>query len=636
MTEEARSEPDSLSLSVANRIDEACDRFEAAWKAGRRPAIEDALAAAPETERPALLRALLALEVELRCNNGDKPAPDNYERRFPDRRELIRAVFAEAQSVGYDSGSAAEPSMVPPSRVPCESEPEEYERNQFSAEPRSPLPDRTRKEASRIAGFAALSKFEILGEVGRGGMGVVYRARHKVLGKHVAIKVLLPGGSSQRFLREAKLLATVNSPHVVAVHDFDVLPDQSSMLCMDWIEGQNLLQAMRARGGRLEEDVALPWMRQVCEGMAAAAEKGIVHRDLKPSNILIDTHGLARVADFGLARGPDASSNLSRPGDVLGTPYYMAPEQAEDPPSADTRADIYSFGATFYHALTGYLPFLGSTYFSVLFKHKTEPLVPPKTRNPQLSKRLSECLERCLAKSPNERFATFDALLADLKLPITAASPWDVLDDPEVSRYLEHYRSRREIYLRGGPQRLLEADTYRFPQQRVIMIGFGNLVEQAADALVSSDDEMLSMGGGVSGALNRAAGPTLAEEARRYVPVRPGRVVVTSAGALQARFVFHAVTMGQREAEWVLPSRDLISEIMESCFYHADTLGLKSLAFPLLGTGAGGFPRDVCLDTMFRFLARKFLHGLTTVRLVDIILFPVISKRRRRQWPLRE
>jgi O-acetyl-ADP-ribose deacetylase (regulator of RNase III) len=101
---------------------------------------------------------------------------------------------------------------------------------------------------------------------------------------------------------------------------------------------------------------------------------------------------------------------------------------------------------------------------------------------------------------------------------------------------------------------------------------------------------MLSMGGGVSAALHKAAGPTLEEEARRYVPVRAGRAVVTSAGALPARFVFHGVTMGARNQEWVLPSRDLISEVMESCFYHADTLGLQSLAFPLLGTGAGEFP----------------------------------------------
>ena len=188
-------------------------------------------------------------------------------------------------------------------------------------------------------------------------------------------------------------------------------------------------------------------------------------------------------------------------------------------------------------------------------------------------------------------------------------------------KYLERYRSQRSLYLQGNPANLPEADSYPFPQQRLVTIGFGNLTEQRVDALVSSDDGNLSMSGGVSAALLRGAGPTLAEEAKRYVPVRAGRTVVTSAGSLPARFVFHAVTIGPKDTEWVFPSRNLISEIMESCFYQADTLNLRSIAFPLLGTGTGGFPLDVCLDTMFRFLARKFLHGLTTVRLARIVLY---------------
>src|SRR5262245_50215605 len=114
-------------------------------------------------------------------------------------------------------------------------------------------------------------------------------------------------------------------------------------------------------------------MQQTCKGMLAAAELGIIHRDLKPSNILIDRQGVARVADFGLARGPAGLDDLSQAGTLLGTPYYVAPEQAEDPRGVDTRADVYSFGATFYHVLTGAPPFDGGTAFSILFKHKMEP-----------------------------------------------------------------------------------------------------------------------------------------------------------------------------------------------------------------------------------------------------------------------
>src|SRR5262245_34661020 len=249
------------------------------------------------------------------------------------------------------------------------------------------------------------ARFELLGEVGRGGMGVVYRARHKTLDRHVALKVMLPVASPERFLREARLSAQIRSPHVVAVHDCELLPDGWPMLVLEWVEGTNLLALIEAAKGPLPEADVLPWMRETAAGMLAAAQLGIIHRDFKPSNILLDAAGRARVADFGLARGPGARSEQTQQGlGVMGTPWYMAPEQAEDPRGVDTRADVYSFGATFYHALTGVIPFDGVTDFAVLFKHKTEPLAAPRSRNPHLSEHLSELLERCLAKSPADRF----------------------------------------------------------------------------------------------------------------------------------------------------------------------------------------------------------------------------------------
>jgi O-acetyl-ADP-ribose deacetylase (regulator of RNase III) len=174
----------------------------------------------------------------------------------------------------------------------------------------------------------------------------------------------------------------------------------------------------------------------------------------------------------------------------------------------------------------------------------------------------------------------------------------------------------------------------------------GSIVKQEVDAIVSSDDEYLTMGGGVSMAIRGAAGPTLMDaETRKYVPVRPGRAVVTSAGELPARFVFHGVTLGgtrpalaqpnrmvlldtvgyvtlgSTRPTVVYPSRDLIAEIMTSCFYHADSLHVKTIAFPLLGTGVGNLSRIVCLDTMFRFLARMLLRGVTSVCEARIVLY---------------
>jgi O-acetyl-ADP-ribose deacetylase (regulator of RNase III) len=127
--------------------------------------------------------------------------------------------------------------------------------------------------------------------------------------------------------------------------------------------------------------------------------------------------------------------------------------------------------------------------------------------------------------------------------------------------------------------------------------------------------------GRVSAAIRQVGGPEVVRQAKCQIPVRPGRAAVTSGGDLPARFVFHGVTVGFVEKQLVGPSRDLIAEIMASCFYHADSYAVASIAFPLLGTGDQGFPRDVCLDTMFRFLARMFLRGLTSVREARIILF---------------
>jgi serine/threonine protein kinase len=472
------------------------------------------------------------------------------------------------------------------------------------------------------AGSPLASRYDLLEEVGRGGMGVVYRARHKALDMRVAVKVLLPGAPLQRFLREAKLLAKVKSPYVVSVHDFDALPDGRPLLVMEWVQGHDLREAMKTHGGQLAEETALVWMRHTSEGMLTVAEQGIIHRDLKPSNILIDGQGHARVADFGLARGLFSQGEPSLYGSVMGTPLYMAPEQAEDPRGVDTRADIYSFGATFYHALTGGPPFTGETPFAVLFKHKTEPLVSPRARNPALSEHTSELLERCLAKSPSDRFASFADILKQLQAVPGTPSPWQAMDDADLADFLKRYQARRQVYLSTFSRRVREVDTYEFGQGRKLLVMGGDLVEQQADALVSSNTSFLNMNVGVSLALRNAAGPGYGQEVLRLAPVLPGRAVVTSGGALRARFVFHGVTVGVDALNrLVFPSRDLLSEIMTSCFYHADTLGVKTMAFPLLGTGGAGFSKPVCLDTMFRFLARMLLRGLTRVCEVRIIIF---------------
>ncbi|MBI3861073.1 MAG: protein kinase [Planctomycetia bacterium] len=476
--------------------------------------------------------------------------------------------------------------------------------------------------APQLAALSDLeSRYEVLEEIGHGAMGFVYLGRHRKLGMDVAIKVLKQGASADRFLREARILAQLKSPYVVRIHDFEMLANGVSILVMEWVEGNDLHQMMRSFGGRVAEQYVLPWMRHVCEGMKVAAAEGIIHRDLKPSNILIYGKNHARVADFGLARNPAKPGDVSVAGNVLGTPYYMAPEQAEDPRGVDTRADIYSFGATFYHVLTGTPPFTGETLFSILYKHKTEPLVSPKARFPAISNRINAILERCLAKSPADRFQSFSTLLRQLETSAAESSPWNETDEEDLAGYLSQYRARRDAYFQF-PRSIDLSDTFEFPDGRKLRILVGDLVEQKVDALASSDDGFLQMTGGVAAAIRKAAGEQVAFDASRFAPVRPGRAIVTSGGALTARFVFHGSTMGFSRDRLLLPSPDIISEILASCFYHADSLDVTTIAFPLFGTGAGGFPEDVCLDTLFRFLARAFLRGMTCVREARIVLFP--------------
>jgi serine/threonine protein kinase len=531
------------------------------------------------------------VEIELRQDDGEAPSLEEYQVRLPEYLEVIQEVFRFGLGATKDTTQEHPPN------------------------PRSaPLPT--------PPGFLPHLRGYLIQEViGEGGMGIVYKAWQVKLARNVAVKVIIPGASGERFQREARLIARINSPHVVAVHDYLALKDGRALLVLDYIEGMDLRTAMKSYGDRLPEDGALPLMRQVCAGMIAAAEQGIIHRDLKPANILIDHKGRALVADFGLARGDPGLSELSRSQQVIGTPYYMAPEQAEDAQGVDTRADIYSFGATFYHALTGVPPYDGPSAFAILYKHKTEPLISPKARNPEISERTSDLIERCLAKAPNDRFPSFEDVLRQLNAAPGVLSPWIMAEDPQLQGFLDRYRTRREAYLSGQPSIPSEGDTYHFPRQRIIRILRGDILDQRVDVLVSSTTGDIPMDAGVALAIRLAAGRSVVTEAERYVPVRPGRAVVTSAGRLPVRFIFHGVTMGYSSDRWVTPSRDLIAEILASCFYHADTLDVRSIAFPLLGTGVGGFPCDICLDTTFQFLARGFLHGLTCVEEARIVVY---------------
>ena len=237
-------------------------------------------------------------------------------------------------------------------------------------------------------------QLEILGFIGKGGMGAVYKARQPALDRLVALKILPPqaaGGPAfaERFTREARALARLNHPNIVAVHEFGQAGD-SPFFIMEYVDGLTLRQLEQA--GRLSPGGALQIVPQICEALQSAHDQGIVHRDIKPENILIDKKGRVKIADFGIAKiiGGDAGSPaMTATRHALGTPHYMAPEQVEQPQTVDHRADIYSVGVVFYEMLTGQLP-LGR--------------FAPPSRKVEIDVRLDEVVLRALEREPELRY----------------------------------------------------------------------------------------------------------------------------------------------------------------------------------------------------------------------------------------
>lgn len=251
--------------------------------------------------------------------------------------------------------------------------------------------------------------------VGTGGVSAVYRALDAASGEQLAIKVLFPppgAGSAlgQRFRREARMAAQLDHPGIVRVHDAG---QAGSLLFMTMplVEGASLQQVLEARG-RLDEGMAADIAGQVAEALDYAHARGVIHRDVKPSNILVDLHGQALLVDFGVARALDDPA-LTVTGFTVGTPAYMAPEQASSSTDLDGRADLYSLGVVLYQAVTGRIPFRGSTP-QVMHAHVYE-LPPPPSSVAEVSSPMEAIILRALAKNPDDRYATGAMLAADLQ-----------------------------------------------------------------------------------------------------------------------------------------------------------------------------------------------------------------------------
>lgn len=275
------------------------------------------------------------------------------------------------------------------------------------------MEDSIARKAQQIPGF------QILGKLGAGAMATVFKARQLSLDRVVAVKVLPKKlGENQefvdRFYREGRAAARLNHNNIVQAIDVGEAGGYHYFV-MELVDGKTVYDDLAATKVYSEKD-ALKIILQIARALEHAAERGFVHRDVKPKNIMLTHDGVAKLADMGLARETsDVKAAMAEAGRAYGTPYYISPEQIRGEMNIDFRADVYSLGATFYHMVTGKLPFEGSTPAAVMHKHLKEPLIPPDHIIPTLSTGVGEVIERMMAKKREDRYASMHDLIVDLE-----------------------------------------------------------------------------------------------------------------------------------------------------------------------------------------------------------------------------
>jgi CheY-like chemotaxis protein/tRNA A-37 threonylcarbamoyl transferase component Bud32 len=278
-------------------------------------------------------------------------------------------------------------------------------------------------------GDLRVGNYDLLAKLGAGGMGTVFKARHRRMKRVVAIKVLAASLCSdpafvQRFQREVETVARLGHPNVVMAYDADEA-DIGHFLVMEYVSGRDLASEVE-KGGPLGVARAVGIVGQAARGLAYAHAQGIVHRDVKPHNLLLDDGGVVKVTDLGLARLSSAAavgtSDLTQAGGILGTVDYMPPEQAVDSTSIDARADVYSLGCTLYFLLTGTPPYTGASLMTILLKHRDAEVPLLRRVRPDVPPDLEAVCRRMMAKAPADRYQTMADVLAALE-PFADAAP---------------------------------------------------------------------------------------------------------------------------------------------------------------------------------------------------------------------
>jgi WD40 repeat protein/predicted Ser/Thr protein kinase len=397
MSGEPSQWPSRLPLQDADRVDQVFDPFEAAWRAGGRPRIEDYLDEGPPAIRSALLQELLAAELEWRLRRGEQPVPGEYLERFAEHSTVIGRVFDD---LGFTHKSATDPLGSA-----CD-------------DSTATLPRRGRACEATGSGLPAIPGYEVLEELGRGGMGLVYKARELGLNRVVALKMILAGAHASpearlRFKNEAEVVARLRHPNIVQVFG---LGDHEGRpyVELEYIEGGNLARALD--GTPRPAAAAAEFVEVLARAVQAAHSRGIIHRDLKPAKVLLTSDREPKIADFGLAKAVDYGSDLTGTNVILGSPSYMAPEQAGgEARSSGPAADVCALGAMFYELLTGRPPFKAASVLATLEQVRTTEPVAPSRLQPGLPRDAETICLKCLRKDPAHRYLSALELADDLR-----------------------------------------------------------------------------------------------------------------------------------------------------------------------------------------------------------------------------
>jgi tetratricopeptide (TPR) repeat protein len=459
MTNHSPLSPRELPLALAAELDRICDRFAAEWAAGRRPKAEDYLAGVAETLRSSLLGELLRVELEARRKAGETPTPDEFLGRFPAEARTIDAAFqptivTDLEPVeptepergapgerGRRLGEGAErfgrhgyPALAPGAttnlmlalvaRLVRDDEAEEGaetvdtdDREQAAASDETDHAVGPKGSGAACDDRPAIAGYDVLERLGSGGMGVVYKARHRGLNRLVALKMiradkLTPADGLTRLRVEADAVARLCHPNILQIYDIGEA-DRLPFVALELLDGGRLDH--RLAGTPQPPRQAAELLITLARAVQVAHDAGIVHRDLKPSNVLYNSDGVPKIADFGLAKRVDSDDGQTPSGLIMGSPSYMAPEQARGQSRAvGPAADVYALGAILYEMLTGRPPFKGETPMETMRQVLDDDPVAPSGLVPRVPRDIETIALKCLHKDPARRYESAQALADDL------------------------------------------------------------------------------------------------------------------------------------------------------------------------------------------------------------------------------